>query len=87
MTEIKEKGLKLENGKILGLNDLIDSIKERDASAFVDDDDPPAHFTAVLNHDKSGKKYKDKDEIMKIKDASERQAAIAANMNLFQQKG
>ncbi len=37
MTEIKESGLKLKDGKILGLSDLIGQIKERDASAFVDE--------------------------------------------------
>lgn len=37
MAEIKESGLKLSNGKILGLTDLIGQIKERDASAFVDE--------------------------------------------------
>lgn len=37
MAEVKESGLKLSEGKILGLNDLIGQIKERDSSAFVDD--------------------------------------------------
>ena len=37
MAEIKESGLKLKDGKILGLSDLIGQIKERDASAFVDE--------------------------------------------------
>lgn len=38
MAEIKESGLKLKDGKILGLSDLIGQIKERDASAFVDEE-------------------------------------------------
>ena len=38
MSEIKESGLKLKDGKILGLSDLIGQIKERDASAFVDEE-------------------------------------------------
>lgn len=37
MAEVKEAGLKLKDGKILGLNDLIGQMKEKDASAFVDD--------------------------------------------------
>lgn len=37
MAEVKESGLKLSEGKILGLNDLIGQIKERDSSAFVDE--------------------------------------------------
>lgn len=37
MAEVKEAGLKLNEGKILGLSDLIEQIRERDASAFVDE--------------------------------------------------
>ena len=37
MADIKEAGLKLKNGKILGLNDLIEQMKQSDASAFVDE--------------------------------------------------
>ena len=35
--EIKEAGLKLKDGKILGLSDLLAQIKESDASAFADE--------------------------------------------------
>lgn len=50
MAEIKEAGLKLKDGKILGLSDLIAQIKESDASAFVDEQQEQleknkAHFT------------------------------------------
>ncbi len=37
MAEIREAGLKVKDGKILGLNDLISQMKEKDASAFVDE--------------------------------------------------
>lgn len=37
MAEIKDAGLKLKDGKILGLSDLIEQIKKSDASAFVDE--------------------------------------------------
>ena len=37
MADIKAAGLKLKDGKILGLNDLISQMKEKDASAFVDE--------------------------------------------------
>lgn len=37
MAEVKKADLKLKDGKILGLNDLLSQIKEKDASAFVDD--------------------------------------------------
>lgn len=37
MAEIREAGLKVKDGKILGLSDLLEQMKERDASAFVDE--------------------------------------------------
>ena len=46
MAEVKEAGLKLKDGKILGLSDPIGQIKEKDASAFAPDKDP-AKFTEV----------------------------------------
>lgn len=82
-SEIRSKGLKLENGKILGLNDLMDAIKARDAGAFVNEENPPAKITSAMSPKTGGTKYKDKAEIMKIKDASERQKAIADNIDLF----
>ena len=47
MNDIKGAGLKLKDGKILGLNDLIGQIREKDASAFAADEDgkEPAKFT------------------------------------------
>lgn len=52
MAEVKEAGLKLKDGKILGLNDLIEQIKEKDATAFVDEkqqkaQERAARFTTV----------------------------------------
>lgn len=45
--EIRAAGLKLKNGKILGLSDMIDQLRKDDASAFADDKNPPpAKFTA-----------------------------------------
>ena len=75
------------DGKILGLNDLITQMKEKDASAFVDDEQQKAQqnqarFTQPANKQGQGGALT-KDQIMSIKDASERQAAIAANMSLF----
>ena len=87
MAEIKESGLKLKNGKILGLNDLISQMKEKDASAFIDEEQQKAQqnaarFTQPFQRQNTGGSMT-KDQIMGIKDASERQAAIAANMHLF----
>ena len=47
MTEIKESGLKLKDGKILGLSDLIGQIKEKNASAFVDEQQQRAQQQAA----------------------------------------
>ena len=87
MAEIKESGLKLKDGKILGLNDLISQMKEKDASAFVDEEQQKAQqnaarFTQPFQRQNQGGSMT-KDQIMGIRDASERQAAIAANMHLF----
>lgn len=90
--EIREAGLKLVNGEIMGLGDLLGQIQEKDASAFVDEqqeqlENGKARFTDKLNNGGSGqKKYASWREVMDIKDATERQAAIAANQNLFTEK-
>lgn len=89
MEEIKESGLKLKDGKILGLSDLIGQIKEKDASAFVDEKQEKAKQQAArftvpgTGKSTGGTGAMTKDDIMKIKDASERQVAIAQNLNLF----
>lgn len=55
MADIKEAGLKLKDGKILGLNDLIEQMKQSDASAFVDESQQQAQqnqarFTTHVGH-------------------------------------
>lgn len=79
--------LKLKDGKILGLNDLLSQMKEKDASAFVDGAQQQvqqnmARFTAPKKTNSSG--TMSKDEIMAIKDRGERRTAIAQNMHLFE---
>ena len=87
MNEIKSAGLKLSNGKILGLTDLISQIKEKDSGAFIDEkqeelEDKKARFTDSMKG--SGQNGAlTKDDIMKIKDAGERQKAIAQHISLF----
>lgn len=88
MTDIKAAGLKLIDGKILGLKDLLDQMKEKDASAFVDESEEKvknnmATFTSQVNKNQHGTLTKN--DILSIKDATERQAAIAANINLFRE--
>lgn len=90
MADIKEAGLKLKDGKILGLNDLIAQMKEKDASAFVDEEQENAQrnaarfgpVTAPRGQQTPPGKMTRK-EIGEIKDASERQAAIAQNLSLY----
>ena len=89
MSEIKESGLKLKDGKILGLSDLIGQIKERDASAFVDEEQEKAKQQAArftvpgTGKSTGGSGTTTKKDIMSIKDPTERQAAIAENLGLF----
>lgn len=88
MADIKCAGLKLKDGKILGLNDLLEQMKKDDASAFVDEDqeqakrDQARFTTSISKNTQPGKLTKV--DIMNIKDAGERQAAIASNMSLFE---
>lgn len=88
MADIKEAGLKLKDGKILGLNDLIEQMKQSDVSAFVDESQQQAQqnqarFTTHVGYQQTPGSMTKKD-IEAIKDPSERQAAIAQNIQLFQ---
>lgn len=86
MAEIKDAGLKLKDGKILGLSDLIEQIKKNDATAFVDEQQAQleqnrARFTTPMSKNPQGTMTKA--DIMNIKDPGERQAAIAQNLGVF----
>lgn len=89
MTEIREAGLKVKDGKILGLSDLLAQMKEKDASAFVDEKQEQLEagrakpFTGPLNSGGNAKKMT-REEISGIKDTAARQRAIAENFSLFQ---
>lgn len=85
MSEVRAAGLKMKDGKILGLNDLMETIKAADASAFVVEGNPPAKFTQRLGGGSGGNPAggKTKEEIMAIKDRTARRAAIAENIHLF----
>lgn len=69
MAEIKEAGLKLIDGKIIGLNDMIETIKGKDASAFVtESQENKAQFTNPQGggQPKPGTKYTP-EQLMKMK--------------------
>ena len=81
--EVRKAGLKLKDGKILGLNDLMETIKTADASAFVTErEENRARFTEPKPTGNGGSAIT-RAEIMGIKDPVERQKAIGQNMHLF----
>lgn len=88
MARIRGAGLKVNDGKILGLSDLLAQMKEKDASAFVDEKQEQLEagrakpFTGPLNQNTGGQKMT-KSDILNIKDAGQRQSAIAQNLGLF----
>lgn len=72
VNQIKAAGLKLVDGKIMGLSDMIASIKEKDAGAFVDEkqqelERKKARFTAPMNTTGGGEKKISPSELMKLK--------------------
>lgn len=91
MAQITAAELKLRDGKILGLSDLLKQIREADASAFVDEqqeqlEQGKARFTQPMsNQNGGGAGNLTKKDIMSIKDPVERQQKIAENIGLFQQ--
>lgn len=85
--DVRAAGLKLRNGKIVGLSDVIEQIKAEDASAFVDEhqenlEKNKARFTQPGSGGTPGGGLTKKD-IMAIKDPVERQRAIGQNLTLF----
>lgn len=68
MAEIESAGLKLLDGKIIGLNDMIENIKAKDASAFVtESQEEKAEFTTPPGQKpKEGTKYTP-EQLMKMK--------------------
>lgn len=90
MKEIEDAGLKLKNGKILGVSDLISQIKENDASAFVDETQEQLEGTRTHafidkggNSGGSNNGTLTRKDISAIKNPVERQAAIAKNLHLY----
>lgn len=89
MAQITAAELKLRDGKILGLSDLLAQIRKSDASAFVDEqqeqlEQGKARFTTSMNNQSGGKVgTMTKDEIMAIKDRGERREAMLAHKELF----
>lgn len=86
--QVKAAGLKLVNGKIMGLNDLIGQIREKDASAFVDEkqqelENNKAQFTKPTGDGGRGGEPMTREKIMAMPDRAARRKAIAENINIF----
>ncbi len=86
MAQISES-VTVKNGKLIGFNDLLEDAKKNDASAFVDKEQKQLEqnrprFTGPKDPKQNGDQVT-RENIMDIKDRSERRAAIARNMNLF----
>lgn len=87
---IRAAGLKVSEGKILGLTDILAQLRESDAGAFVDEAQEEleagrARVTTSIGGGSSPTgKSMTRNEIMAIKDRDQRRAAIAANMKLFE---
>lgn len=87
--DIKSAGLKLKDGKILGLNDLLEQMKQAEPDTFVDEGQQQAQqnqarFATPRVGQQQTPGSMTKKDIEAIKDPSERQAAIAQNIQLFQ---
>ena len=80
IAEIKAKNLSLEDGKLIGVQDVINGLKESDPNAFKSPGNPKK-FTSEKKESQT--KEMTKDEIMKIKNSAERKEAIAQNKDLF----
>lgn len=81
--EVRKAGLKLKDGKILGLNDLMETIKTADASAFITErEETRARFTEPKPINTPSGPLTAQD-IIKIKNPAERQRLIEANPQLF----
>ena len=87
MAQIAE-GVSVNNGKLIGFNDLLEDAKKNDASAFVNKEQQnleqnKAKFTTPMNNQSGKVGTMTKDEIMAIKDRGERREAMMAHKELF----
>ena len=86
--DLMENPLQVRNGELLGFDEVYKQAKEADPTAFVDEktqklEQGKAKFTTSAKESGGGIGAMTKEEIMAIKDASERQAAIRENISLF----
>lgn len=77
--EIQAKNLPMQDGKLVGVKDVIDRLKEEDPNAF--SEKPKGKFTTPKGN--GGNSEITKEEIMKIKNPVERKEQIAKHKDLF----
>ena len=82
----------VKDGKLIGFNDLLEDAKAKDSGAFVDKHeqkliDNKPKFTDASSKTGNNGALTTKEQILAIKDRSERQEAIAANIGLFSGTG
>lgn len=78
----------VKNGKLIGFNDLLEEARKTDASAFVNKEQEnleqnKAKFTTSMNNNGSKTGTMTKEQIMAIKDRTERRQAMLDNKELF----
>ena len=78
----------VKNGKLIGFNDLLEEARKTDASAFVNKvqenlEQNKAKFTTSMNNNGSKTGTMTKEQIMAIKDRTERRQAMLDNKELF----
>lgn len=92
--QIKEAGLPVKDRRILGLDDVLKDIREKDSSSFTDEKQEEmeagkARLKNAAGKTDDGKKDREpltKEKIMGIQDRAARRKAIAENMDLFNNK-
>lgn len=80
MARLKDSGLKVIDGAIMGGKDFMTKLQSEDAEAFKASDAP--QFTTPASQS-NNQGLMTRDKILAIKDSSERQQAIAKNIHLF----
>ena len=83
---LKSKGMRLEDGKLIGFNDNVEKYKAENPDALATEGNPKPKFTEPNEGGKPGGSGLSKADILKISDRAERRAAIAQNLHLFNEK-
>lgn len=84
LNRLKESGLKVVDGAIMGGKDYMGKLQEEDGDAFTASNAP--QFTAPNNQQSTHNSDMTREKIMAIKDSAQRQREIANNIHLFSRK-